>query len=174
MEITLIDLTSILYLLLGSTSIGYLLIRTGWPGVRVLEHQYKVGSSIAAGIIFTILVSITALIFSIIFPTQLMFFYYIFFAMAVAFFALFILMLLKQKFVFKRTVKVSVPKEDIAAKIAAEAAVKRVIPEEQYISVRRELSQQQLDEIKKSLKQDAQTAQEETQQEEQYQKDDDE
>lgn len=170
MEITLLDLSALLYILLGSTSIGYLLIRTGWPSVRTLEHPYKVGSSIAAAIIFTILTAIFSLIFSIIFPQQMPFFHYIFLSMTAVFFAIFILMLLKQKFVFKRTVKVSVPKEDIAAKIAAEAAVKRVIPEEEFISVRRELSQQQLNEIKKSLKQDAQQSQQETAQEKQKEK----
>ena len=168
----MLDLSSIIYIFLGSTSLGYLLIRTGWPTTRTLEHQFKVGSAIAAGIIFVVLSAVFALIFSIIFPQEIPFYNFVFFSMTAVFFALFILMLLKQKFVFKKTVKVSVPKEDIAAKIMAEKTVERIIPEEQYISVRKDLSEQQLNEIKKALKEDAEQSQKEETTQEQKQKED--
>ncbi|MDO8537662.1 MAG: hypothetical protein Q7S21_02150 [archaeon] len=161
MQITLLDISSLIYIFLGSTSIGYILIRTGWPTTRTLEHQYKIGSSIAAGIIFSVLTIIFAFIFSIISPQEIPFYNYIFFSMTAMFFALFILMLLKQKFVVHKTVKVSVPKEDIAAKIMAEKAVQRIIPEEQYISIRKDLSEQQLQEIKKALKEDVEQSKQE-------------
>jgi len=159
MPITLLDVSAVIYIMLGSTSIGYLLLRTGWPSVRTLEHPLKVGSSVLAGIIFTILAAIAGYALSIYFPMQTDFYNYIFASLPLMVFLLFAIMLLKQKFLGKRKVKVSVPKEDIAAKQIAEETAQRIIPEESYIGVRSELSQQQLEEIKKALKEDVEKEQ---------------
>ncbi len=47
----LLEIAIAIYMLSGSTSIGYLLVRIGYPNFRTLETNYKAGWSIITGIV---------------------------------------------------------------------------------------------------------------------------
>src|SRR3989344_8553908 len=53
------------YVVAGSTSLGYVFLRLGWPDIRKLDKQYKTGWSIIIGLVFSAIVVIASLAFSL-------------------------------------------------------------------------------------------------------------
>lgn len=57
------DITGIViavYLIFGSSAVGYALLRLGWPGIAGIERAYKIGWSLIAGLVFSLIVVIAA------------------------------------------------------------------------------------------------------------------
>ncbi|MFH1390933.1 MAG: hypothetical protein ABIH20_01335 [Candidatus Diapherotrites archaeon] len=120
-----------LYLILGSSTWGYILLRIGWPNIRSLEPAYKKGWSIVFGIIFSMLVLVSSAIVFFLELTGMAFFKIVLLNSIIFLSAGIILFTLKRKFLGTKKVKVSVPKRVISANVVAKKAVKK-LPEESY------------------------------------------
>ena len=123
-----------LYILLGSTSWGYIFLRTGWPKVRSLELDSKTGASVIIGfIVITITIIISAIIGFLDIPLFTLP-EIILLVTTVILSASGLVFTLKRKLSGNQKVRVSVPKRAIAANIAAKKAFEKV-PETKYIKV---------------------------------------
>ena len=60
-----LDLALFILIAAGSPTLGYLFLRIGWPKIRVLEKEYKKGWSVIFGVAFIIIVTLFALLFSL-------------------------------------------------------------------------------------------------------------
>lgn len=134
----------IVYLALGSISLGYLFMRIGWPSIRKLDESYKTGWSIILGLAFSALTGVLGFAVGFgyglwIAPTII----------SIFFIVLIGILALKQKFPKKKKMKVAVPKEFIAAKRIAKNAVPAKT--EPQILFKTKMDEQQKIQLKKFL-----------------------
>src|SRR3989344_3104170 len=118
----------ILYMLFGSTSFGYIMLRAGWPNIRSIGIEYKSGVSIIFGIIFSVAaigISFAAHYsnFSGLSFTELL----LANTLILAGVSL-VILTVKRKFLGSQKVKVSVPKRVVSANVLAKPAVTIVEP----------------------------------------------
>jgi membrane glycosyltransferase len=139
-----VELIIAVYLIAGSYSLGYLMLRTGWPKIRVLEENYRIGWSVIFGVFFTILCINATIILSAqkILPIVITITLII---------ALIILSMRRMLFATSKTMTVSMPKEQAAAKIIAEKSSEQLLSDKQFI-LNKSLSSEQVEKIKESLK----------------------
>ncbi|HZX20057.1 MAG TPA: hypothetical protein VFF13_03520 [archaeon] len=122
----------ILYMLFGSTSFGYIMLRAGWPNIRSIGIEYKSGVSIIFGIIFSVAaigISFAAHYsnFSGLSFTELL----LANTLILAGVSL-VILTVKRKFLGSQKVKVSVPKRVVSANVLAKKAFEKV-PEQNYV-----------------------------------------
>ncbi len=121
-----------LYLALGSMSIGYLLLRTGWPKVRILQKSYKLGWSIVLGGLF----SVFAIISSFAISLGGLSYEGLLFASSGIFLGIASLALtVRRKFFAGARMRVAVPKEVVGANIAATKVEEMFRAREDYLNM---------------------------------------
>jgi len=126
-----------LYLILGSTSWGYMLMRIGWPNIRAIGIEYKSGWSIVFGLIFTSLVIISSYGASQLAITKMSLLELIALNSIIVFFAGMIIFTIKRKLLGGKHIKVSIPKRVVSANVVAKKAVEK-LPKTSYIKVSKE------------------------------------
>src|SRR3989344_2814867 len=114
------------YLIEGPTLLGYIFLRLGWPNVRALDRQYKAGWSIIIGLVFSAIVVIAALAFSLnpFFPFG--FRESLMLNLSVTFIAATLLLTVKRKYLARNRMRVSVPSTLLGAKVTAEKVVEQL------------------------------------------------
>lgn len=110
------------YMLLGSSSIGYIMLRTGWPKFRLLETEYKTGWGIITGSLFAVSTIGIAFAASIFLQNRISLFEVLFIAPTCTVFSGLLIFSVKRRLIGGRKVKVSVPKRVVAASIIARKA----------------------------------------------------
>ena len=125
----------ILYMALGATSWGYILLRMGWPNIRSVSIEYKSGWSIIFGIIFSAAVLGASLLgdfsgIATISLTELLVVNLIILAVVGT-----VVLNIKRRFLSFGTkkLKISVPKRVVSASIVAKKAFKK-IPKKSYVT----------------------------------------
>ncbi|MEM4630741.1 MAG: hypothetical protein QXU92_03995 [Candidatus Diapherotrites archaeon] len=124
--ITLMEIAIAAYMLLGSTSLGYLLIRMGYPNFRTLEIKYKTGWSIITGIAFTITTTTLAFGTSFLLKQKIMAFELLFISIIGTIISAIITFNFKRYFFGTKKVKVSVPKRAVVASAIAKKAFEKL------------------------------------------------
>src|SRR3989344_8849530 len=114
------------YIIAGSTSLGYIFLRLGWPDVRALDRQYKAGWSIIIGLVFSAIVVITALAFSLNPFFRFGFRESLMLNLSVTFIAATTLLTAKRKFLTSNRMKVSVPSTLLGARVTATKVVEQL------------------------------------------------
>jgi len=114
------------YLVLGSTSLGYMFLRLGWPRIRILDKQYRAGWSLILGVIFTSIIVVSSLIFSITPFLSFNFKEFLFLNLSVTFFIAVVVLTIKRKILVPRKATVTVPSELLRAKVAAAKAMTHI------------------------------------------------
>ena len=133
----------------GSSSLGYLFLRSGWPKIRVLAASYKKGWSFVFGASYFAVVAIIAAVLSL-FPFFGLSFREFFFALlAVSFIFSVGALTLMRKFLRKQKVNVVVPGSVLSAKVAAAKAQGQLELDPGLVIVN--APKEQLDELKKML-----------------------
>ena len=107
------------YVIAGSTSLGYVFLRLGWPDVRALDKQYKAGWSIVIGLVFSAIVVIASLAFSLNPFYKFEFREALLLNLAITFIAATLLLTLKRKFLVRNKMTVSMPSTLLGAKVTA-------------------------------------------------------
>lgn len=138
------------YLLLGSISIGYMFLRTGWPKVRALELPYKTGWSAILGLIFAAVSVIGSLAIDAFFPAGLGSGELLLVVAAAAFIATMPLLTVRRKFFSAKKVRVHVPKEVVGAKLVAAKAVDKLMFDRAFIDASG-LQLDKISELRKAL-----------------------
>jgi len=130
------------YFALGSYSIGYLLLRTGWPKVRVLDESYRMGWSIIFGIVFSALWIIAAFAIGLqeIFPVVL----------TITLIITLLILSARRKIMGYRTATVSMPKEKATQQALAEQSIKALSEDREFI-LNRQLNKEQIEKIRDAL-----------------------
>lgn len=110
----------------GSSSLGYLFLRSGWPKIRVLKKSYKKGWSVIFGAGFSVAVALVSAVFGFFgfFGFGFREFFFIF--IALSFFISILALTGSRKFLKKQVVRVSVPGSYIHAKVVAAKARNRL------------------------------------------------
>jgi len=121
-----------LYILFGSYSWGYILLRIGWPNIRSLEIEYKKGWSIIFGLIFSALILGSSMLLDFLKITQMPIMQLLMITTIIFFIVGALLFTVKRKLLGARKVNVAVPKRAISANIVAKKAVKK-IPKTDYV-----------------------------------------
>lgn len=133
---------AMLFMVLGSYTIGWLFLRIGWPNIRKLDQDYRAGWSLSLGMIFSLLVIITVIAFRFVgwnignTFTQLIVHFVLALFIAVA------LLEVRRKAYSPKKGKISVPKKKVEEEIAAKKTERK--GEEK-------LSDSQIGEIEKAL-----------------------
>lgn len=122
------------YLLLGSPSIGYLLLRVGWPRSRVLEPAYKWGWAVLIGVAFSFFVVAGSLISSLVFRIGFLENAFLI-SSALLLFGVGLLTA-RRKFAGKRKLRVSIPKEVAGARFASTKAVNKLMVDDAFVKVK--------------------------------------
>lgn len=130
------------YFLIGAYSLGYLLLRTGWPKVRILDESYRMGWSIIFGTVFSALWMAATFVLGVqkIFPIVL----------TITLVTTLIVLSLRRRIAGYRTASVSVPKEKAAQQALAEQSI-RALSEDRDFILNRQLNQEQVEKIKQAL-----------------------
>jgi len=115
MDLLGIELFAFVFLFIGSTSIGYIFLRTGWPKVRILEKTYKIGWSMVFGAIFSLFSLILSLAFSLF--TSLSASQTFLVIIIFSFFLGIIILSLKRKYFLQRKTIISLPKEFVSVQM---------------------------------------------------------
>lgn len=134
-QIQMMEIALSAYMLLGSTSIGYLLIRMGYPQFRTLETTYKTGWSIITGMIFVVTTIILGFLLSFLLNQRVTAFELFFIVPTCMIMSSIIAFNVKRYYVGSNRVKVSVPKRAVAASVVAKKAIEKLGPDA-YISDR--------------------------------------
>jgi len=152
---TLLDGALAFYLVLGSTSIGYVFLRLGWPSIRLLDKQYRIGWSIVLGLVFTAIIVVSSLMFSLLPFMVFDFKEFLFLNLIITFFVALTILTVKRKFFASNKVRVTVPGNLLGAKVAASKTIKKMELDKGFITAK-PLGEQKLEFLKKSLgKEDA-------------------
>jgi len=130
----LFDAGLVLYILFGSTSWGYILLRMGWPNIRSLKIEYKSGWSIIFGLIFTGIIAAISLIIGFLNLAGMALLEIMLGVSVLIFFIAMGLFTAKRKLLGGKKVNVAVPKRAVTANIAAKKAVQK-LPLNSYIKV---------------------------------------
>lgn len=122
------------YVLLGSSSIAYILLRTGWPNIRTIGIAYKSGWSIVFGLVFSLGITGLSVATLLLKPKNLAFGLPEILLMntAIVSAAGMGLFTLKRKMATQRTVTVAVPKRIVTASIVSKMVMEK-IPESEYV-----------------------------------------
>lgn len=131
----IVDALFALCLLLGCTSAGYLFLRAGWPKIRILERQYKMGWSVILGALFTVAVIGSAFLLGFLKILPMPRRNFMFIALIGAFAVALSLLTLRRKFFAAGSVVVSVPKRVVGTKIVAEKVMEKIGVEKGFVSV---------------------------------------
>ncbi|MCR4335359.1 MAG: hypothetical protein NUV57_02370 [archaeon] len=138
-----------LYIILGSPTWGYILLRIGWPNIRSLEPEYKSGWSIIFGLIFSVLVLASSAIVFFLEITRMAFSEILLINSIIFMSAGIILFTLKRKFLGTKKVNVSVPKRIISANVVAKKAIEK-LPEQSFVKTYTD-RQHRISELKNKL-----------------------
>ena len=113
-----------LYILSGSASMGYLMLRASWPAVRALRERAKLAYSVLAGVSFGALVIAAGLLLetAISIPFEKTFLY----LLAFAFFASFLALNVYRKLKPRKKIRVVVPVDYISAGAVAKRAFRKL------------------------------------------------
>ncbi|MCR4368657.1 MAG: hypothetical protein NUV67_01995 [archaeon] len=114
------------YVLFGSTSWGYIMMRVGWPNIRGFPIDYKSGWSLVFGIVFSALVLASAFAAQNFLGTGMGFLEIVFLNATGIFLAGALFLTLKRKLLSPGKVNVSVPKRVVSANVVAKRAVERI------------------------------------------------
>ena len=144
-----LDFFFLLYAVAGSSSLGYLFLRSGWPKIRVLAASYKKGWSFVFGASFFVVVAMIALVLSLSPFFGIGFREFFFALMAVSFVFSVGALTLMRKFFKKQKVNLVVPGLVLSAKVAAAKAQGRLELDPGLVIVN--APQEQLEELKKRL-----------------------
>ncbi|GEM_PF-3362780 len=132
--ISLASIAGFFYFLLGSVSIGYLFLRSGWPGFRAKEASIKSGWSIIFGAVFALLVGIASFLADFFWQYPAGFENSILVNLIACAAITFLTLTLWRKFFSgKKRLRVVMPKDTMSANIAATKAVNK-LAEENYFS----------------------------------------
>ncbi len=123
-----------LYVLLGSATWGYILLRIGWPNIRSIDLEYKSGASIAIGAFVSIMVVLVSAAIAFLNLADLGFEQLILVNTILIFLIAIAILTVKRKFMSTRKVNVGVPKRVVSANIAAKKAMEK-LPENSYTKV---------------------------------------
>jgi len=142
-----VELLVLVYFIIGSYSLGYLLLRTGWPRIRILDENYRIGWSVIFGVLFSILWVALAVLFNMqaLFPIVL----------TITLIIALILFSIRRRFFASKNITVAVPKEKAAAQVIAEKSIERFLADREFI-LNKSLSSEQIEKIQESLKQKGQ------------------
>ncbi|HIH32997.1 MAG: hypothetical protein J4478_01170 [Candidatus Diapherotrites archaeon] len=138
-----LELIVLAYFVIGSYSLGYLLLRTAQPKVRILEENYRIGWSIIFGLFFSILWLATSIALGMqaLFPVVL----------TITLIIALIALSLRRRFFASRKLNVAIPKERALAQIVSEKSVDQLLSDKQFI-LNKSLSSEQVEKIRESLK----------------------
>ena len=138
------------YIIAGSTSLGYIFLRLGWPDVRALDKQYKAGWSIIIGLVFSAFVVVSALAFSLNPFFRFGFRESLMLNLTVTAIAATTLLTVRRKFLAGNRMKVSVPSTLLGAKVTAAKVVEQLERDPGFIRSAK-FEGEKLDELKKRL-----------------------
>jgi hypothetical protein len=141
------------YIVAGSTSLGYIFLRLGWPDIRKLDKQYKAGWSIIIGLVFSAIVVIASLTFSLLPFFSIGFREALLLNLAVTFIAATLLLTFKRKFIVRNKMTVSMPSTLLGAKVTAKKVVEQLESEPGFIRASK-IEGGKIDELKKRLGRD--------------------
>ncbi len=150
-EVSVFEAIVMAYFIVGSYSMGYFLLRTGWPKIRILEQEYKLGWSIVFGIIFTVFAAIIGfagmgaginIIYLFGITTMLMF-------LAAAGF-----LTLRRKYFASTRITIGVPKDALATGIIAEKSYQKAMSDKDLI-FKKNLSNDKAEKIRQALEKKA-------------------
>ena len=141
------------YVIAGSTSLGYVFLRLGWPDVRALDKQYKAGWSIVIGLVFSAIVVIASLAFSLNPFYKFEFREALLLNLAITFIAATLLLTLKRKFLVRNKMTVSMPSTLLGAKVTAKKVVEQLEKDPGFIRASG-FEGNKIDELKKRLGKD--------------------
>lgn len=136
------EIIVLIYFVIGSYSLGYLLLRTGWPRIRILDENYRIGWSIIFGVVFSGFWLALAFGFGMqrLFPIIL----------TITMIIVIIVLSLRRKLIASENITVAVPKEKAAVQVVADKSIERFLADKEFI-LTKNLSQQQVEKIKQSL-----------------------
>ena len=137
-----IELLVVFYFIIGSYSLGYLLLRTGWPKIRILDENYRIGWSIIFGGLFSVLWALLAVLFGFqnLFPIIL----------TITLVITLILLSARRKCFSAKIGTVAIPKEKAAEQIVAEKSMQQLLSDKQFI-LNKNLTPEQVEKIRETL-----------------------
>ena len=118
-----IGLLLAVYILCGAASIGYLMLRASWPGIRALKEGEKLAYSALAGLSFGFLVIAAG--FFVELAISMQFEKTFIYLLAFAFFVSFLMLNAYRKMRSRKRIKVSVPIAYISAAAISRRAFKK-------------------------------------------------
>lgn len=145
-----VDLLFAMGLVAGSTSAGYLILRMGWPKVRILGQEYKSGWSLILGVVFSVLVVAISFLSSAlgILPMavrQALFVSLIFSSLLAA-----VLLTVRRKFIAGQRIIVSIPKKVLGTRIVAGKAMEKIEADRGFMRVER-LEREKIESMRSAL-----------------------
>ena len=129
-----LEIALALYLIMGSTSWGYVFLRAGWPRVRALKPEYRGGWSLVFGVIFGAAIVTVSFIIFFLKLTPMTFTELVMVDTIVLLSTGSIIFTVKRKLLGTKQSKFSVPKRAVTANIVAQKAFQK-IPSDNYIKV---------------------------------------
>ena len=144
-----IDILLIGYVFFSWTTIGYVFLRTGWPKIRLLEKESRLGWALLLTVTLNLVMIISAFLFSVLLPFASFRTYLLMTLVAFSFIGMAVLTV-KRKVSSRRRVTVSVPASVVGAKIASDNAMAKFAQRPGHIVVSAKGSSK-IDELKKSL-----------------------
>jgi hypothetical protein len=118
----------------GSRPLGEFFLRIGWPKVKSLDANYRTGWAVVIGALFAASTIINAAVFYFLMP-QRGYIEYLFLSLVIGIVSAVAATTAKRRLLGKKTVKVQLPKESLAAASASKKAVERLRNDRKFIKV---------------------------------------